>query len=184
MAIAGRCVEFPTMPPSDDISFQKGGDPGRVDRHCVRVAGAPTVAADERRERRRAFSQDSSPEILRTIHTTADTSAFDRIMVQAYRMRARISPVEAHDLAGLIRALRLTCADTCAFRQAGRPSARRTGPAHAAAHRARAHRRRRRSAGRRSTSPLRSSTSCSCSSSWASSTPARAHSSTPSSASR
>ena len=52
------CVEFPRMPPSDDMSFQKGRDTGRIDCHSPRGAGASIVAADERRAKSLACRQD------------------------------------------------------------------------------------------------------------------------------
>jgi Zn-dependent M28 family amino/carboxypeptidase len=87
MATASRCVEFPTMPPSDDISFQKGGIP------AVSIATVPELQAHQlwllmNGGKASGFQAGFTPEILRTIHTPADTSALiDReAMARAYRI--------------------------------------------------------------------------------------------------
>lgn len=86
-AIAGRCVEYPTMPPSDDISFQKGGIP------AVSIATMTELQAHQlwllmNGGKASGLQPEFTPEILRTIHTAADTSALiDReAMARAYRV--------------------------------------------------------------------------------------------------
>jgi Zn-dependent M28 family amino/carboxypeptidase len=95
MEIASRCVEYPTMPPSDDISFTKAGIP------AISIATVTELQAHQlwllmNGAKASGLQTGFTPEILRTIHTVADTSALiDReAMVRAYRV-----------VLGLIRAL-------------------------------------------------------------------------------
>jgi hypothetical protein len=92
---ASACVEFPRMPPSDDISFQKGEIP------AVSVATMPQLHAHQlwlqfNGGQGAGLAPGFIAEILRSIHTPADTStrAARETMVQAYRV-----------VLGLIRAL-------------------------------------------------------------------------------
>ena len=87
LSIASRCVEYPTMPPSDDISFQKGGIP------AVSIATVTELQAHQlwllmNGAKASGLQTGFTPEILRTIHTTADTSALiDReAMTRVYRV--------------------------------------------------------------------------------------------------
>jgi Zn-dependent M28 family amino/carboxypeptidase len=87
LAIGSRCVEYPTMPPSDNLSFQKGGIP------AVSIATVSELQAHQlwllmNGGRASGLQAGFAPEILRTIHTAADTSALiDReAMVRAYRL--------------------------------------------------------------------------------------------------
>lgn len=87
MGIAATCVEFPRMPPSDDVSFQQGGIP------AVAIATVPAVQAHQlwllmNGGKESGLQTGFIPQILRTIHTAADTSSrVDReAMVQAYRV--------------------------------------------------------------------------------------------------
>lgn len=93
--IARGCVEFPQMPPSDDISFQKGGIP------AVSMATVPAVQAHQlwllmNGGKQSGLQSGFVPDVLKTIHTTSDTSALVEpdAMAQAYRVAL-----------GLIRAL-------------------------------------------------------------------------------
>jgi hypothetical protein len=93
--IASACVEFPRMPPSDDISFQKGGIP------AVSIATMPQLHAHQlwmqvNGGRNAGLAPGFVAEILRSIHTPADTSGLvaPEAMTQAYRV-----------VLGLIRAL-------------------------------------------------------------------------------
>jgi Zn-dependent M28 family amino/carboxypeptidase len=85
--IATACVEFPRMPPSDDISFQKGGVP------AVSMATVPAVQVHQlwlllNGGKDSGLQPGFLPRIFATIHTTADTSAVvDRdAMARAYRI--------------------------------------------------------------------------------------------------
>ena len=87
LAIGSRCVEYPTMPPSDNLSFQKGGIP------AVSIATVSELQAHQlwllmNGGKASGLQAGFTPEILRTIHTAADTSALiDReAMVRAYRL--------------------------------------------------------------------------------------------------
>jgi Zn-dependent M28 family amino/carboxypeptidase len=93
--IAIRCVEYPTMPPSDDISFTKGGVP------AVSIATVTELQAHQlwllmNGAKASGLQTGFTPEILRTIHTAGDTAALidSEAMVRAYRVAL-----------GLIRAL-------------------------------------------------------------------------------
>ena len=93
--IASACVEFLRMPPSDDISFQKGGIP------AISIGTMPQLHAHQlwmqvNGGRSAGLAPGFVAEILRTIHTPADTSALvtPEAMSQAYRV-----------VLGLIRAL-------------------------------------------------------------------------------
>ena len=96
--IAAACVEFPRMPPSDDISFQRGGVP------AVSMATVPAVQAHElwllvNGGKESGLQPGFTPGILGTIHTTADTSALvDRdAMAQAYRITmSLVATLSAH----------------------------------------------------------------------------------------
>jgi len=85
--LAIECVEFPGMPPSDDISFQKGGIP------AVSIATVPTVQAHQlwllvNGGKESGLQPGFTPRVLETIHTTSDASALvDRdAMERAYRI--------------------------------------------------------------------------------------------------
>lgn len=87
MTIATRCVEYPIMPPSDDISFHKGGIP------AVSIATVTELQSHQlwllmNGGRASGLQTGFTPEILRTIHTAADTSALidSEAMVRAYRV--------------------------------------------------------------------------------------------------
>jgi Zn-dependent M28 family amino/carboxypeptidase len=87
IAVAANCVEFPRMPPSDDVTFQKGGIP------AVSIATVPEVQAHQlwllmNGGKESGLQTGFVPQILRTIHTAADTSSLvDRdAMVRAYRI--------------------------------------------------------------------------------------------------
>jgi len=87
IAIAANCVEFSRMPPSDDVSFQKGGIP------AVSIATVPEVQAHQlwllmNGGKESGLPTGFVPQILRTIHTVADRpSLVDRdAMVRAYRI--------------------------------------------------------------------------------------------------
>ena len=96
--IAAACVEFPRMPPSDDISFQKGGVP------AVSMATVPAAQAHQlwlllNGGKESGLQPGFTPRILDTIHTTADTSALvDRdAMAQAYRITVSlVATLSAH----------------------------------------------------------------------------------------
>ena len=75
------------MPPSDDISFQKGGIP------AVSIATVPTVQAHQlwllvNGGKESGLQPGFTPRVLETIHTTSDASALvDRdAMERAYRI--------------------------------------------------------------------------------------------------
>lgn len=85
--VAKVCVELPRMPPSDDLSFQKAGIP------AVSIATVPELQAHQlwllmNGGGDSGLPKGFAPQILRTIHTAADTSALvDRAaMEQAYRV--------------------------------------------------------------------------------------------------
>lgn len=85
--VAKACGEFPRMPPSDDISFQKGGVP------AVSIATVAELQAHQlwllmNGGKESGLQTGFTPQILRTIHTAADTSSLvDRdAMEQAYRV--------------------------------------------------------------------------------------------------
>ena len=96
--IAAACVEFPRMPPSDDISFQKGGVP------AVSMATVPAAQAHQlwlllNGGKESGLQPGFTPRILDTIHTAADTSALvDRdAMAQAYRITVSlVTTLSAH----------------------------------------------------------------------------------------
>ena len=96
--IAATCVEFPRMPPSDDISFQKGGVP------AVSMATVPAAQAHQlwlllNGGKESGLQPGFTPRLLDTIHTAADTSALvDRdAMAQAYRITVSfVTTLSAH----------------------------------------------------------------------------------------
>ena len=96
--LAATCVEFPRMPPSDDISFQKGGVP------AVSIATVPVVQAHQlwlllNGGKESGLQSGFTPRVLETIHTTADTSALvDRdAMARAYRITVSlVATLAAH----------------------------------------------------------------------------------------
>ena len=80
------CVEFPRMPPSDDLSFQKAGVP------TLSIAMMPELQAHQllllvNGGKESGLQERFLPQVLRTIHTTADlpSLAEPRAMAQAYR---------------------------------------------------------------------------------------------------
>ena len=84
--VVRACVEFPTMPPSDDLSFQKAGIP------TLSIAAMPELQAHQvlllvNGGKESGFPEGFRPEVLRTIHTAADTPSLaePRAMAQAYR---------------------------------------------------------------------------------------------------
>jgi Zn-dependent M28 family amino/carboxypeptidase len=87
VAIARTCVAFPSMPASDDISFQKGGVP------AISIATIPKLDSHQlwllmNGGKESGLQMGFTPQILRTIHTAADTSSLvDRdTMAQTYRV--------------------------------------------------------------------------------------------------
>jgi Zn-dependent M28 family amino/carboxypeptidase len=96
--LATECVEFPRMPPSDDISFQKGGIP------AVSIATVPRVQAHQlwlllNGGKESGLQPGFTPRVLETIHTTADRSALvDRdAMARAYRITmSLVATLAAH----------------------------------------------------------------------------------------
>jgi hypothetical protein len=96
--LAADCVEFPRMPPTDDISFQKGGIP------AVSIATVPRVQAHQlwlllNGGKETGLQPGFTPRVLETIHTTADTSALvDRdAMARAYRITmSLVATLAAH----------------------------------------------------------------------------------------
>ena len=85
--VAADCVEFPRMPPSDDMSFQAGKIP------AVSVATVPAVQAHElwlllNGGKASGLQPGFTPQILSTIHTPADRSDLvDRnAMIRTYRI--------------------------------------------------------------------------------------------------
>ena len=80
------CVEFPRMPPSDDLSFQKAGIP------TVSLAMVPELQAHQlwllmNGAKQSGLPQGFTPEILRTIHSASDGTALvdPRALAQVYR---------------------------------------------------------------------------------------------------
>jgi Zn-dependent M28 family amino/carboxypeptidase len=87
VAVAASCVEFPAMPTSDDASFQKAEIP------AVSIATVPEVQAHQlwllmNGGKESGLQTGFVPQILRTIHTAADTSSLVErdAMVRAYRV--------------------------------------------------------------------------------------------------
>jgi len=85
--LALACIEFPRMPPSDDISFQKGGIP------AVSMATVPALQAHQlwllvNGGKESGLQPGFTPRILETIHSPADTSVLvDRnVMARVYRI--------------------------------------------------------------------------------------------------
>jgi Zn-dependent M28 family amino/carboxypeptidase len=84
--VARTCVEFPRMPPSDDLSFQKAGVP------TLSIATVPELQAHQlwlliNGEKESGLQERFVPQVLRTIHTAADNSSLadPRAMAQTYR---------------------------------------------------------------------------------------------------
>jgi hypothetical protein len=84
--VARVCVEFPRMPPSDDLSFQKAGIP------TVSMATVPEPQAHQlwllmNGGKESGLQPEFAPEVLRTIHTATDASSLvePAAMAQAYR---------------------------------------------------------------------------------------------------
>jgi peptidase M28-like protein len=80
------CVEFPRMPPSDDLSFQKLGVP------TLSMAMVPELQAHQlwllmNGGKESGLQASFAPQVLRTIHTTSDNSSLvdPRAMAQVYR---------------------------------------------------------------------------------------------------
>jgi Zn-dependent M28 family amino/carboxypeptidase len=72
--IGRACVEFPRMPPSDDISFQKAGIP------TVSIATVPERQAHQlwlvmNAGKESGLQNGFTPQVLRTIHTEDDTAS-------------------------------------------------------------------------------------------------------------
>jgi Zn-dependent M28 family amino/carboxypeptidase len=72
--VARSCVEFPRMPPSDDISFQKAGIP------VVSIATVPEPQAHQlwlviNGGKDSGLQDGFVPHVLRTIHTPSDSSS-------------------------------------------------------------------------------------------------------------
>jgi Zn-dependent M28 family amino/carboxypeptidase len=87
LTIPANCVEFPRMPPSDDVSFRKGEIP------AVSIATVAEIQAHQlwllmNGGKDAGLQTGFVPQILRTIHTAADTpSLVERdAMVRAYRI--------------------------------------------------------------------------------------------------
>ncbi len=84
--VARACVEFPRMPPGDDLSFQKAGIP------TVSMATVPEVQAHQlwlvmNGGTESGLPAGFVPQVLRTIHTAADTPSLVEpdAMWRAYR---------------------------------------------------------------------------------------------------
>ena len=84
--VVRACVEFPRMPPSDDLSFQKAGVA------TVSIAMVPELQAHQlwlliNGGKESGLQAGFAPQVLRTIHTAADAASFvdPRAMAQAYR---------------------------------------------------------------------------------------------------
>jgi hypothetical protein len=84
--VARACVEFPRMPPSDDLSFQKAGIPS------LSIAVMPELQAHQlwllvNGGRESGLQPKFVPQVLQTIHTPADTPALvdPRAMAMTYR---------------------------------------------------------------------------------------------------
>jgi Zn-dependent M28 family amino/carboxypeptidase len=84
--VARICVEFPRMPPSDDLSFQKAGVP------TLSIATVAELQAHQlwlliNGEKESGLEERFLPQVLRTIHTAADNSSLadPRAMAQTYR---------------------------------------------------------------------------------------------------
>lgn len=84
--VARACVEFPRMPPSDDLSFQKAGIP------ALSIAVVPELQAHQlwllvNGGRESGLQPKFVPQVLQTIHTPADTPALvePRAMAMTYR---------------------------------------------------------------------------------------------------
>lgn len=87
IAVARGCVEIAQMPPSDDVSFREGGIP------AVSIATVTELQAHQlwllmSGGKASGLQAGFTPEILRTIHTTADTPALidGDAMARAYRV--------------------------------------------------------------------------------------------------
>jgi Zn-dependent M28 family amino/carboxypeptidase len=85
--IAASCTEFANMPPSDDVSFHKGG------LAAVSIATLPALQAHQlwlllNAGKESGLQPGLTPEILKLIHTTADASSRvdSNAMVRAYRL--------------------------------------------------------------------------------------------------
>lgn len=86
-AVAANCVEFPKMPTSDDVSFQKGEIP------AISIATVAEVQAHQlwllmNGGKDAGLQTGFVPQVLRTIHTAADASSLvePHAMVRAYRV--------------------------------------------------------------------------------------------------
>ena len=84
--VSRACVEFPRMPPSDDISFQKAGIP------VVSIATVPQVQAHQlwlvmNGGAESGLPKGFAPRVLRTIHTEEDTASLvdPDAMARVYR---------------------------------------------------------------------------------------------------
>jgi Zn-dependent M28 family amino/carboxypeptidase len=84
--VVRACVEFPRMPPSDDLSFQKAGIP------TLSISAMPELQAHQlllliNGGKESGLPEGFRPQVLRTIHTAADTPSLaePRAMAQAYR---------------------------------------------------------------------------------------------------
>ncbi len=84
--VARACVEFPRMPPSDDISFQKAGIP------VVSIATVPQLQAHQlwlvmNGGAESGLPKGFAPQVLRTIHTEGDTASLvdPDAMARVYR---------------------------------------------------------------------------------------------------
>jgi Zn-dependent M28 family amino/carboxypeptidase len=96
--VAKICVEFPRMPPSDDVSFQKAGIPA-VSMATVSELQAHQLWLLMNGGGDSGLQKGFRPQILRTIHTAADASALvDRVaMEQAYRAALTLITTLARD---------------------------------------------------------------------------------------
>jgi hypothetical protein len=86
IAVAGGCVEFPRMPPSDNLSFQKAGIP------TLSIAIVPARQAHQlwlavNAGKESALQSGFTPEVLRIIHTPSDSPSLAEpgAMAQSYR---------------------------------------------------------------------------------------------------
>jgi Zn-dependent M28 family amino/carboxypeptidase len=85
--VARLCIEFPRMPPSDDLSFQKAGIP-TVSMATVTELQAHQLWLLMNGGKESGLQPKFAPDVLQTIHTAADASSRvdPAAMAQAYRV--------------------------------------------------------------------------------------------------
>jgi hypothetical protein len=86
LQVARGCVEFPQMPPSDDLSFQKAGI-ATVSMTMVPERQAHQLWLAINAAKESGLQSGFTPEILRIIHTVSDSPSLadPRAMAQSYR---------------------------------------------------------------------------------------------------